>query len=168
MKPTDIKRGDVCGTRNPMALGRGINAVQWLWSRDNESKYSHSLMFLDSERTFEALWTNKSQDFLQTYRGKRVIIARPLVSDKAKDRALKQLTKRHSGQRYPFWRIPMHIFPPLAKICAFERLVCSELTAKYLWLAGARHEQYAGTNCDTLADEWRCWGNFEIIYEGML
>jgi hypothetical protein len=83
--------------------------------------------------------------------------------------ALHSLLHQHLGQIYPAWRIPLHIIPPLAKYLASERwLVCSELVAKYLFILDARHAQYMGTNPDTLADEWRHWRNFKIIYEGVL
>lgn len=164
-----LKPGDVVGTENPMWLGKAINAIQWLWSGDGESKYSHSLIIKDDENnTFEALWTVRSQNFFKAYKGKRVIIARPKVGSAIIDEQLWVIIKKHKGQFYPAWRIIMHIIPPLAKIAIFDRLVCSELVAKFLCLIGARHEQYKGTNPDRLADEWRRWKTFDIIFEGVL
>jgi len=165
-----LQPGDVFGTRNPMALGRAINFLQKIWSRDSESKYSHSGIILDEEgTTFEALWTIKKQNLFEAYGGKEVIIAR---YTKGTDTIIKTeldfCLSCHEGQWYPIWRLPLHIFPPLAKIMLFHHPVCSELVAEFLCEIGARHCQWASTNPDTLADEWRRWKNFEIIWEGEL
>lgn len=165
-----LQAGDVFGTRNPMALGRAINVIQRLWSHDNEAKYSHSGIILNSKGdTFESLWTIKKQNIWNEYVGKEIIIARPLgVDPRVIDKVLKGLIAKHEGQWYPVWRLPLHILPPLAKIMWLNRPVCSELTAKYEWGIGIRHGQWAGTNPDTLADEWRRWKNIKIVWEGEL
>ena len=151
-----------------MALGKVINAAQWLWSKDGESTYSHAGIIIDPEGiTFEALWTI-CKGHLDAYLGDRVIIARcEAVSGPKKEGVLKALIVKHQGQWYPFWRLPMHLIPFLAKISVTKRPVCSELVAKYLYKLGVRHPQWAGTNPDTLADEWRRWRDFNIIYEGI-
>lgn len=165
-----IKKGDVFGSTNPMALGKGINAVQRFWSKDAESKYSHSGLICDNNcNTIESLWTVKSLDFYQAYNGDNVIIARYIGKPwHSIDDSIELIRTLHFGNIYPFWRIFMHIIPPLAKVGVFNRLVCSELCAKYLYYLGARHSQYKGTNPDTLADEWRKWKDFEVIFEGKL
>lgn len=172
-----LQPGDVFGTRNPMALGRAINFIQRIWSKDDESKYSHSGIIIDEDgATFESLWTINTSNLFKIYTGKEVIIARPIkniieiqpITRKEKSTAIKKLIVEHKGQWYPFWRLPMHFFPPLAKIAWANRPVCSELTAKYLWYIKMRHHQWASTNPDTLADEWRNWKGYEIIFEGVL
>ena len=167
-----VKAGDVFGTKNPMWLGKAINSIQKFWSKDGESKYSHSGIIIDNKgTTFEALWTVTSKNLFEEHKGDGVIIARPIGSSNGGvfdiKRGLMEIFK-HKGKIYPFWRLAMHMFPPLSKIAPLDRLVCSELTAKYLYLCGARHHQYQGTNPDTLADEWRRWKNFEIIFEGTI
>ena len=159
--------GDLFGTSNPMALGKAINAAQWLWSKDGQSTYSHSGIVLDeSGRTFEALWTIKTAH-LDEYTGSKIIIARcNAVSEQKREAVLKALIAEHSGQWYPFWRLFLHIIPPLAKLSVTKRPVCSELVAKYLFRLGQRHGQWAGTNPDTLVDEWTRWRGFEILFEG--
>lgn len=165
----DIRQGDMFATRNPMYLGRWINAIQRFWSRDNQSHYSHAGIILDSDgTTFEALWKIQVSD-LSRYRGQKVIIARVNDMDAGKiGSVIKGLIARHAGKRYPLWRLLMHLFPPLAKISVFALPVCSELVAKYLYEIGVRHGQWAGTNPDTLSDEWVRWRWFEVLGEGQL
>ena len=168
-----VKRGDVFGTKNPMWLGKAINGLQWFWSKDGESKYSHSGIIIDDQgTTFEALWTVSSKNLFDEHKGDNLIIARPNSPINGRpfdiEKALKRVIKEHNGQWYPGWRLLLHTIPPLAKIALFDRLVCSELVAQYLYLAGTREGQYKGTNPDTLADEWRRWKNFDIVFEGKL
>lgn len=164
----NIPKGCVFGSSNPMWLGRAINAIQWLWSKDSESRYSHTGLFIDNEgTTFESLSTARSQDFYKAYKDDKVIIARPLCDEKVIDLALIEILK-HKGQFYPYWRLIFHIIPPVAKVGVLDRLVCSELVAKYEWLLGVRHGQYRSTNPDSLVDEWIRWKAFEIIFEGIV
>ena len=166
----ELNRGDVFGTKNPMALGKVINAIQWVWSHDCESHYSHSGIILDSlGTTFEALWTCKFVNLFEAYKGEQVIIARYIGGKTMPiDMAIKQLVAKHRGRVYPFWRLFLHLIPPLAKINMSQRPVCSELVAKYSWVIGARHEHWAGATPDMLADEWRQWDGWEVVFEGEL
>lgn len=167
----DILTGDTFSTENPMALGKIINANQWLWSRDNEAIFSHSGILMDNVgTTFEALWTVKSQNLFQAYKKQRVIIARPKVPMVIKQKALDGIIEEHKGKIYPLWRLGLHILPPLAKISIFKKhLVCSEITAKYEYYCGVRHKHYPGATPDTLVDEWRKWKDeFEIVFDGIL
>lgn len=165
----DIPKGAVFGAENPMMLGKAINALQWIWAKDGESTYSHSGIFQDGNgTTLESLWTVKSQNFFEVYKGKQVIIAVPKCREESIASALERIKQEHEGQVYPFWRLVLHIIPPFAKIAWFDRLVCSELTAKYEYYAGVRHRMYKGTNPDTLADEWRRWTDFTVLFEGIL
>ena len=169
MKP-NIIQGDVFCSTNPMSLGKAINTIQWIWSKDGESTYSHAGIFRDNNaNTLESLWTVKSQNFFEAYKDDKVIIARYIgYCDAPIPTVIARIEKEHLGNIYPFWRIFLHIIPPLSKIGVFNRLVCSELCAKYLYYLGARHSQYNSTNPDTLADEWRRWKDMEVVYEGIL
>lgn len=169
MADISLKAGMVFATANPMLLGKAINGIQWLWSSDNESRYSHAGIIIDSNgTTFEALWTVKSQNIFEAYKGKKVIIAQPHATESKIRIELTKLISAHKGDWYPFWRLGLHIIPPLAKIGLLDKLVCSELTAKYLYMIGVRHSKYKGTNPDTLVDEWRNWKAYDIVFEGGL
>ena len=166
-----ILPGDEFATRNPMALGRGICAVEKFWSRDCEAEYSHTGIFQDPKgKTFEALWTYKSQDFWAAYQGEKAIISRAVLGpDMGRIKnVIGALVETYQGKWYPVWRLPMHIFPPLAKIAWAKRPVCAELNAMYEWMIGVRHKHWASTNPDTKVDEWRQWDAFEIIWEGVV
>jgi len=168
MNTLTIPKGCVFGSANPMWIGRAINVIQWVWSRDSDACYSHAGLFIDDRgTTLECLMTVKSQNFFEAYKGEKVIIAQPKASVNAINLAVESI-RIHEGQFYPFWRLLFHMIPPLAKIGVLERLVCSELVAKYEWLLGLRHRQYKGTNPDTLVDEWIRWKAFDVIFEGVL
>jgi len=171
----NVKLGDFFTTKNPMALGIAINAVQKVWSRDNRSEYSHAgIITSDLGDTLEALWTVKNQNLFEAYAGENVLVARytghPWTLEFKAETAIYKLRKKHEGQVYPIWRLPFQLIPPLAKYLTWRGkfCVCSELVAEYLHMIGARHDQFMGTNPDTLADEWHRWKDFEIIHEGIL
>jgi hypothetical protein len=157
MEQIHLKPGDLFGTWNPVALGRTINGIQYFWSSDGESTYSHSGIIETAQGdTYEALWTIRA-NHLRKDTGQQIIIARfeDLSIDLFRN-AMAKLKARHYRQIYPFWRLSIHIFGPLAKRVSWKGkwVVCSELMAELEYLLGLRHSQYPGTNPDRLADEW--------------
>lgn len=169
--PLQLMAGDVFAVENPMILGRAINAAQLFWSDDNEATYSHNGIITDpTGKTLETLWTVREQNLYDRYAGKRVLVARPDSPEPFIRSAIDQIRKDHLGQWYPAWRLPLHLIPPFAKYLTIggRFLVCSELTAKFLFLAGARHGQYTGTRPDTLADEWRHGRRYTVLFEDYL
>lgn len=166
----ELQPGDLFGVYSDTLLAYGINIVQWLWSTDCDAKYNHTGIIQDATgKTFEALWTIREGNLFKDYEGCQVIIARYTGCDlEKKIEELKNLKGYHLGQWYPWWRIFMHIVPPLAKINVFKRPVCSEATARYEYFLKARHEHWAGTKPDTLVDEWNRWRDFTIMFEGAL
>ena len=164
-----IMQGDFFGVQTD-GIGVGIRFFERIWSSDNKAIYNHSGLILDSKgTTLEALWKVKSQNLYDAYEGSQIIIAR-FTGDgfRTADDALKMIKDEYSNKWYPVWRIPLHMIPCFAKLNYFGLAVCSELAAKYAWLRGARHEQWPGTNPDTLADEWKHWKTYQIIFEGIL
>jgi hypothetical protein len=164
----ELKQGDVFAVNSGSWLARSINAVSGWNAADGKSRYNHAGIICDATgRTFEAL---RRLEFyhLDDYKGRQIIIARPDASQAAKHTALLKVVYLHRGQVYPAWRIPLHIYPPLARNISLDGryLVCSEVTAKYQWLAGVRHPPYTGATPDMLVDEWRQWRKFDIIFEG--
>ncbi|MBW2600151.1 MAG: hypothetical protein JRC60_08815, partial [Deltaproteobacteria bacterium] len=89
-----LQRGMIFCSRNPMALGRAINFIQKIHAKDNQSEYSHAGIIIragEQPISFEALWTNKRQDFYKAYKGKKVLIGRH------KDMTLKLFDKGWNG-----------------------------------------------------------------------
>jgi len=179
-----LRPGDVFATRNPQALGRGINAVQWVWSHDGKSTFSHTGIILDTKgTTFEALWTLRKGS-IYDYVGEKVCIARwGGMTDEIAKQALDTLMAEQEGKIYPGWRVPLHIVPPVAKFLTWggRFAVCSELTAKFLYIIHQqngwtdqyetkwpRHSHYCGTNPDMLSDEWHRWRGWGIGFEDIL
>ncbi len=171
MTPLNLRPGDLFGTRNPMALGRAINALQYVWSTDGEATYSHSgIIETESGFTYEALWHIQS-GHLADYAGKQIIIARfDELSPESFRTAMDRLKARHNDQWYPGWRLLFHLFGPLSKWLSWKGkwVVCSELAAELEYLLGVRHSQFVGTTPDRLADEWRNWHGWSIVGEGTL
>ena len=180
-----LQPGDLFLTRNPQALGRGINAVQTWWSKDGKSTYSHAGIILDSKgTTFEALWTIKKQNLFEAYAGEKVCIARwEGMTDEIAKQALDELMKEQEGKIYPAWRLLFQVIPPIAKYTSWggRFLVCSEEDSKFLYIVHLqngytdlygykwpRHSHFCGTNPDMLADEWHRWKGYQIVFEGIL
>lgn len=166
----NLQKGDLFATRNPMALGRAINLLQRIWAHDDDSKFSHAGIIRDSAgTTFESNWHIESQNLFKAYGGKRVLIVRHKGMNSETYKKGWEAVKHLEGKLYPVWRLVFHIIPVFAKyINIFKKPVCSELNAWFLWAAGLRHQQYMGTNVDTLVDEWKNWSSYEIIFNGLL
>jgi len=177
MTAPQLHPGDVfCVHGNMPVVSALIRGAEQFWSIDNEACYGHAgIVTSASGATLEALWRVRPAT-LEAYMGQNIIVARPLttgtdpacpITPMAKDLAIASVSS-HLGRMYPGWRLALHLIPPLAKYLSTGRyLVCSELTAKYLQLIGSRIGPFAGVNPDTLADEWRRWKNFEVIFEGV-
>lgn len=176
-QPITLQRGDVFVCAGSMGgVSAAIRWAQKLLSRDNRADYGHAGIITSARgETLEALWTVR-HGHLDHYLGQRLMIARPTtslyrpqvpISLRTRDLALEQIERQYLGRIYPVWRLPLHLVPWVAKYATVGRwLVCSELTAKYLTLIAARDLVYTGIAPDTLADEWVCWRNFEVLYEG--
>lgn len=163
-----LKPGDIFLSKNPMLLGRFINAVQKFYATDNQSKYSHAgLIITSTGRTFESLWTVKSQDLYKAYKGNEVLIGRCTdISNTLFSIGFSSIYREHGGQFYPFQRLLFHILKPFAKyIHISNHLVCSELVAKFLYRIGLKNN-YLGITPDDLESMIRNYKNFRIVYEG--
>ena len=180
-----LQPGDLFCTRNPMALGRAINAIQAAVSRDGKSTYSHSGIIVDSKgTTFEAISICKRQNLFEAYAGDQIVVARwSGMTPEIFAKVFKALAEEHEGKRYPFWRLPLNIVPAIGRHTTFKGrcVVCSELVAKFLYLVFAdfghvspggycwpRHKWFTGTSPDILSDEWHRWREYKIIFEGIL
>lgn len=176
-EPLILQRGDVFVCQGNMGVvSAAIRTAQKVLSRDNRADYGHAgIVTSATGATLEALWTVRAGR-LDDYAGQRVLIARPArslyrpqadISLRTRDLAIDQIERQYLGRVYPLWRLPLHLVPWAAKYASTGRwLVCSELVAKYLVLIAARDTVYAGISPDTLADEWVCFRNFDVLYEG--
>ncbi len=176
MKPVSVQLGDVFVTANNTTLGFWIRLAERVWAKDGNARYGHAGIILDSTgTTFEALPDGLKYSTLDDYFGTEVLIVRPvrsLVGNPVvrfnRAVAIKKVVDDHLGQRYPSWRILLHIIPPLARATSNgNHFVCSELTARYLHEFGAWPEVVAGINPDDLADALQRWKCFELVYKGV-
>lgn len=168
--------GDVLCVAGGMAVvSAGIRLVERFWSKDSEAAYGHSAIVGTAGGTLlDTLWSVR-WTHISRYAGQPMIIARPtktlrgiVITDAAKACALKMVSADGHGRHYPVHRLILHLVPPLAKYWSNGRqMVCSERTARYLCLIGAMDEPWAGITPDDLADRFRRWHNFTVIFEGI-
>lgn len=169
--------GDEFATKNPMALGMAINFVQKAKAADNESEYTHTGILTDPYgATLEALWTIKSQNLWEAYKGEKALIVRNVSMSLPIYVAGFAKIREHIGQLYPAPRLLLHLIGA-AKWIHWDRVVCSELTAKfeagcaeYLGLDrsyGFMRNWY-GVNPDNLVDRWKISRYYETVFEGVI
>ena len=171
-----LQPGDVLCVRGDMpVVSAGIRLVEWFLSKDGEATYGHSAIVGTAGGTLlDTLWKVR-WSHIDRYAGQQMIIARPtktlrglVITDAAKSVALKMISAADHGRFYPVHRIPLHLFWPLPKfLSAGRQKVCSERTAWDLCIVGAMEEPWAGITPDDLADRWRRWSNFTVIFEGV-
>ncbi|MCK9341128.1 MAG: hypothetical protein M0P37_05200 [Synergistaceae bacterium] len=163
----NIKPGDIFCTRNPMWLGRAINFVQKIGSKDNQSEYSHAGIILTADgETFEALWRNGRQNIFEAYKGKKVLVGRHIEMDPEKFGAGWNGIKHHEGKWYAGHRLLLHLIPLASKL-SFGMAVCSEIVMKFLCKAGIA-DTWAGWNPDDVADMIHNYKVYEVVFEGVI
>lgn len=151
-----------------MMLGRAINFVQKVWSKDNDSEFSHSGIILDSSgTTFEALWTNRKQNIWEAYKGRTVLIGRHINMTPERFVAGWAGVGKHEGKPYAGWRLPLFFIPFAAKYLNLGLGVCSELTMKFLYKAGLS-TCWKGWNPDDVADMIIRWREYDVVFKGEL
>ena len=171
-----LRPGDEFATRNPMALGSLINLCQKVKATDNESEYSHTGIILEPGGvTLESLWTVSSQNLWEAYRGARVLVVRNI--NMTPDTYVYGIAKirKHIGQWYPVHRLLLHLVG-LAKFVHWDRVVCSELTAKFECGCAEKLGEgecgflrnWYGVNPDDLTDRWRISRYYRTIFEGIV
>lgn len=167
----ELKSGDVFATNLSGPLGKLIKVGERVYSEDSEASYSHAGIILDWDgTTFEALWTVKRQNIWSAYQGTPIIIARYTDMDLPSFNRGFNCVKQQEGQIYPVGRLLLHILN-LAKLHLPNRMVCSELVACFLIMAGAKTlggKNPYGISPDELVDEWRISKYFDIVYEGTI
>lgn len=168
--------GDEFAGRNPMALGCLINLVQSAKSVDNHSEYTHTGIITDPYgATLEALWTVKAQNIWEAYAGQKVLIVRNVNMTLPVYAAGIAKIQKHLGQWYPVPRLLLHLVG-LAKWIHWNKVVCSELTAKFeAGCAEYRKDRemgfmrnWYGVNPDNLVDRWKISRYYETVFEGVV
>jgi hypothetical protein len=169
MQLVELKKGDIFVTRFQSGwLGRGISWFERFWASDDEASFSHAGFVMDPKgETFEAL-TSIKRWHIANYRGARVRLGRHVDMDDNKYEIGWLSVKNEEGDTYPYWRLLLHMFPPLARrVATGEFMVCSELTAHFLTEA-VGFPQWKGVNPDYLADAILRWDMFEVVADGIL
>lgn len=166
--PISLLPGDVFLTSNPQMLGKLINLVQLVWSKDNQSKYTHSGIILDSTGgMIEATWTTRRGNIFEEYHNKRILIARHDEMDNEAFARGWDAIKKHEGRWYPGYRLVFALIPPVAKFVNFGQAVCSEYTAKFLNNSVYCPDVWKGQTPDDIHDMVRNWKGWSIPYEGI-
>ena len=180
MSTVQLQPGDVFCAQGSGPLFAAIRMVQWINSRDNEATYGHAALILDAAGTVLDTRWRVGRTHLDLYQGQQVMIARPVdwvsrcgvisgpISESTKKLCLTAIETTCRGKWYPVHRLFLHLVPPVARLLHIGRWqVCSERVAAYLQAIGARPKPVGGVTPDMLADEWRRWRNFQIIFEGV-
>ncbi|MBN1828724.1 MAG: hypothetical protein JW884_06240 [Deltaproteobacteria bacterium] len=172
--------GDGFCTRNPMLLGRIINWVQRFQSKDNQSEYGHAGIIIgcadpsrdvwrdgipiDQAVSFEALWTNRRQNFHEAYKGRKVLVGRHELM--TEERFLKgwEGIRHHEGTWYAGHRMIFFLVPPFGKYLSAGLAVCSEMFMKFFFKAGI-YGFWKNWNPDDVADMIHRWRDWEIVHE---
>lgn len=174
MEKPRLQAGDVFCVTIAGPLSIVIRAIEKFWAEDDKAEFGHAgIITGEHGATFEALSRCRHSN-LDRYKGKHVLVARPIRSTDGgvimradKIKAIKHLASEHEGQWYPFWRLILHMLPPLPKYKSFSGrfLVCSEIVAKYEYLIATRQGPFTGINPDDLGDRWRSDKNYIILHD---
>jgi len=165
----ELRPGDVFLTTNSRVLNAPILFFQKLWSKDGKATYGHAGVVIDERgTTFESLWKVRSRNIYDACKGRPVFIARHVNMNPTTCKNIyNRLEKEYGGDHYPIYRLLFHIFPPASRI-ATNKVVCSELVAKFMLYSGIGMGYYNGVNPDDLHDFFRVAKDWKIIFEGAL
>lgn len=185
----DLQPLDYFVTRNPWPIVRTpINMIQAWNSPNRTAQYNHAGLIIDSDgTTLEAgiridgkrfhrigrrnLWTD--------YAGVKTMIVRcnATINHVSRVAICEDLVMRFDGALYPYWRLPLFAYPPLARRIGVKRFgVCSELVSMAFVRARAM-EAWMGVSPDDLADMARMctgcpcdydWQRWQILHEGVI
>ena len=159
--------GDIFLTNQGGFMSKAIVKVNQFWSLDGEAKYSHSGIIIGyGGETFESRWKIGRYN-MSDFDGIPTLVARNrLMTADRFERGAEQVMC-YEGGTYPWWRIPLHLIPPIARHNSTGRyLVCSEIVSKFLFYADLLGgDQYKGWTPDNLNDMVVHWKAWEIISE---
>lgn len=169
-----FQAGDIGLVSSDSIIADYINFFAGQKSTDRESEYNHAYLMTSYKDTFECLHRVSRQNLFSAYAGKKILIGR---YNNMTTELFKQgfdAIEKDEGNIYPYHRLILHAIG-LAHIFHWNRLVCSEEVAKFLFKINARHYKFFGTTPDMLADEIRRELNdkrtgpkYSIIFEDYL
>lgn len=185
----DLKPLDFFVTRNPWPVVRTpINMIQ-AWNSPNRSaQYNHAGLIIDTAgTTLEAGIRIEGKRFHRIgrkniwadYANVQTMIVRcnAAIAIEERRNICADLVGRFDGTLYPYWRLPLFAYPPLARRVSVKKFgVCSELVSMAFVQARAM-ESWVGISPDDLADMARMctgcpcdydWQRWQILYEGVL
>ena len=165
----ELRPGDFFCVENPAFLGRAILLIERFWAKDNEARFSHAGIVIDTAGgTIEALWRIRPGRIDQ-YAGKNIIVGRwkPMTPERFQ-KGLDSV-QDDIGRFYPFWRLPLFLIPGAAKWISIGKFtVCSELVCKFLLGAGFREVGgWKGQEPDDVADMIERWRSVELVFQGI-
>lgn len=160
-----VKRGD-------LFCVEGIGLISKMIKARTGGVYSHAgIITNEYGHTFEAL-KKIERAHISRYRGKRILILRPIADEGLIDEAIKILEDKWDDKVYPYWRLISHLLGwPFDKFDIAGLPVCSELVSYYLYLIELWDvSDIWGTNPDDISDECIAVGDkkFQIIKRGRL
>lgn len=172
----ELEAGDIFFSASDSCWGKAIRAIEKLWAKDGKAEFNHAGVITNRQGcTFEALNSGIKYSHLDKRNGQPMFIARPIykrrsrieIPDLKKHEEIARIVARYNKKHYPWYRMPLHLFPPSTQLRLFGVLECSGVVADYLHGIGARHAQL-GVNPDTLADEAQDWGNYQPVFKGVM
>jgi len=166
----ELRPGDIILFSGRRFSARLINWFQTLLAKDGHSEYNHAAVVISSEgHLFESVrWWPRVINLKKRYRRSQVLIVR--WQDMTLERFQQGMAEVAylKDRLYPVWRQLLHACC-LARYIFQADAVCSELVAKFLYGAGARHKRWAGTNVDDLHHEFlRQPEQFKLVFQGRL
>ncbi len=165
----DLQPGDILLFAGKGLLARLVNWVQALRAADRASEYNHAALVTSADGDiFHAVrWRIRYTCLKNRGRRSRVMLVRWRKMTPARFRLGMAAVAPMEGRIFPLWRQLFHALNLARIICVGRWAVCSELVAKFLHAAGARHRHWAGTNVDDLHDEFVGRpSQYEVIYRG--
>ncbi len=175
-----LKPGDIFCTANPSRfLGWGIDLVERLRTPTSEGVFTHAGIMLSPHKTYESLWTVKSQNIWSAYEGQKIIVGRFKEMDTPRFMRGMKAVLQYEGKWYPFPRLLMFLMLPISvKYIAPSRLfgfglfadvVCSELVGMFAKYSGQEgFDQFRGLMPAHLASRIKRWNSIECVHEGVL
>ncbi|MBF0102047.1 MAG: hypothetical protein HQK77_14185 [Desulfobacterales bacterium] len=167
LKLPQIKRGDIFLTRSEGFLGQAIRTFENIWDPDVRADWNHGGFFYNEcpAESIEALPEGiTGRRWPQEFGGEKILIARHELMDDVRFWQGFQRVEMEIGEPYPFHRLILHAFKPLAEINLSGMNVCTEIVQMFCFFAGLTTDRHGWnphdiTNWIWQGPPWRIvWG----------